>query len=228
VSNLPDTAEQALRKVEAAGQFHDALVSAYKKRLDAFQGRMDKLASAAQWQSSLHPPYLNHIVETTVASLVDDQIVFKVTPKPRLYDAMEWEKAIVGAKAHEALHRQQMARDRFSEQQRPLTLIAAVNGWSVAKTFWRNEVAPKKRLEVVNGAPDEISHLVHVPKLVERTAVETVFDGPVTEAVDPRDFYWEEAAPHLGQGVVGRSRGLADARRHQGFGEEGHLRPVRG
>jgi hypothetical protein len=158
---------------------------------------MNRMSDAAMWQSQLHPPYLNHIVETHVASLVDEKLSFRVTPKPKRYDPQEWEVANAGAEAHEDLHRQQMRRDRFHEQQRPLTLIAAVNGWSVAKTFWRNEVAPKRRMEVQNGAPEEIAHLVSIPKLVEVSSVETLFDGPVTEAVDSRDFYWEEAAPHL-------------------------------
>jgi hypothetical protein len=196
--SLPDSAEEQLRKVETAQPFHDQIVTRYKKRFDAFEGRMAKSSDAAQWQSQLHPPYLNHIVETSIAALVDDQLRFKVTPKPRLYSPQEWETAVLGAKAHEDLHKQQMARDRFDEQQRPIALIAAVNGWSVAKTFWRNEVAPKKHLEVVESAPPELQMLGHsVPKLVTKSSVETVFDGPVTEAVDPRDFYWEEAATHL-------------------------------
>jgi hypothetical protein len=101
---LPDSAEQALRRVETSQQFHDQIVTLYKKRFDAFEGRM-----CAQWQSQLHPPYLNHIVETSIASLVDDQLRFKVTPKPRLYSGQEWEIAVIGAKAHEDLHKQQMA-----------------------------------------------------------------------------------------------------------------------
>jgi hypothetical protein len=96
------------------------------------------------------------------------------------------------------LHRQQLANDRFNEQQRPIALIAAVNGWAVAKTFWRNEVGKKKRLVVTNGAPPELQALgVNIPKLEERETVETIFDGPVTQAVDTPDFYWEEAASHL-------------------------------
>lgn len=199
---LPDTAEKALRTVEAGQQFHDRIVTAHEKRFRAFEGKMERFSDAAQWQSQLHPPYLNHIVETHVSSLVDDQFAFRVKPKPRLYSPAEFERATLGAKAHEDLHRQQLANDRFNEVQRPLAVIAAVNGWSVAKTRWKNEVAPRKRLIVENAAPRELLAQfpdAHIPKLVERETVETIFDGPETCAIDTPDFYWEEAAPHLDQ-----------------------------
>lgn len=195
---LPDSAQKALKCVETSQQFHDTIVRNHEKRFKAFLGHMDQSSEAAQWQSQLHPPYLKHIVETSVASIVDDAFAFKVKPKPRLYSPQEFEIATVGAQAHEDLHRQQLANDRFNEQQRPLALIAAVDGWSVAKTFWRNEVGPRKRLVVEDAAPPELAALgVRIPKLVERQSVETIFDGPVTEAVDTPDFYWEEAAAHL-------------------------------
>jgi hypothetical protein len=65
-------------------------------------------------------------------------------------------------------------------------LDAAVNGVAMSKTFWLSETAPKTYLdlELQDG----------VPKLVEKTQVRSVFDGPVTEAVDLRDMYWHEAA----------------------------------
>jgi hypothetical protein len=195
---LPETAEKALRRVELSQPFHDTIVRNHEKRFKSFEGKMEKFAQAAQWQSQLHPPYLNHIVETHVASLIDDTFSFKVKPKPRLYSQAEFELATLGAKCHEDLHKQQLANDRFNEQQRPIALMAAVDGFSIAKTFWRNEVGPKKRLVMENAAPPELQALgAHIPRLVERETVETLFDGPVTEAVDTPDFYWEEAAPHL-------------------------------
>jgi hypothetical protein len=197
---LPDTALEALKRVERSQQFHDRIVRENEKRFKAFEGKMERFSDAAQWQSQLHPPYLNHIVETHVASMVDDQFVYKVKPKPKLYSPQEFEKATLGAKAHEDLLRQQLANARFNEQQRPIALIAAVNGWSVMKTRWRNEVGPKKRLVMTNGAPEELQALgVNIPKLVEKETIETLFDGPDSFAVDTPDFYWEEAAPNLDQ-----------------------------
>lgn len=197
---LPDSAQKALQTVELSQAFHDKIVASHERRFRAFEGHMAQSSQAAQWQSQLHPPYLNHIVETHVSSIVDDTFSFRVKPKPRLYGPQQFELALLGAKAHEDLHKQQLANDRFNELQRPLALIAAVDGWSVAKTRWRNEVGPKKRLVVENGAPAELLAQfpdAHIPKLVEKETIETLFDGPETEAVDTPDFYWEEAAPHL-------------------------------
>lgn len=186
VGRLSDVAEQALRKVEESQGFHDDLVNTVEQRWRQFEGVLDRASEAAQWQSQLHPPYLHHIVESTVAGLLDDRLTYKITPKPRLYNPGEYELAKQGAKAHDILFREQLKADRFNEFQRPYVLDAAVVGVGCAKTFWRNDVAPKKRLVTSfdNG----------VPKLVETSRVESVFDGPVTEAVDMRDMYWHEAA----------------------------------
>lgn len=183
---LSDTAEQALRMVEECQAFHDNLAKTVEQRWRQFEGVLEVASDAAQWRSQMHPPYINHIVETTIAGLLDDRFAFQVTPKPRFDNPGEYEQAQQGARAHEILFRQQMKADRFNEFQRPYTLDAAVVGLGISKTFWRSEDAPRKylNLELVND----------VPKLVEKTRVASVFDGPVTEAVDLRDMYWHEAA----------------------------------
>jgi hypothetical protein len=194
---LTDKAEQALRQIEESQPFHDDLVNKIDARWKSFEGILDPDKAAAQWRSQLHPPYVNHIVETTVAGLMDDRFGFRVTPAPRFYNQGEFERALAGAKAHEDLFRVQLKNDRFNEFQRPFVLDAAVVGLAVGKTFWMNEAAPKKRLVVkdVREVNDSYADLPYsIPVLVEEERVETVFDGPVTEALDLRDLYWHEAA----------------------------------
>jgi hypothetical protein len=41
--------------------------------------------------SQLHPPHLNHIVETTVAGLMEDRFAYRVTPVPRFYNDGEFD-----------------------------------------------------------------------------------------------------------------------------------------
>lgn len=195
---LTDEATKALAAVEKSVAFHDEFVRRAEDRWDSFEGRLRHNMDAAQWQSQLHPPYLNHIVETTVAGLLEDRLQFRVRPKPRMWNPGEYEQASGGARAHEMLFRSQLGADRFNEFQRPFVLSAAVTRLGVAKTFWKKDVRPVKRLEVVNAAPPDLQTLgAFIPQLQQVERKEAIFDGPVTEAVDPRDFYWHEAAVSL-------------------------------
>lgn len=190
---LTDKAEQALRKVEKSCEFHDSLVSRMREQTNAYEGVMKASDEAAQWQSQLHPPILNHIIEVAIAPLLEDALAYKITPKPRFFNPGEYEQMKKGAKAHEILFRQQLSQDRFNEFQRPFVLQAALHRMSVAKTYWRQDVRPKRKLKavpVIPGFPWPV-------KLKEVTEVTSCFDGPVTETVDLRDFYWHEAAVSL-------------------------------
>lgn len=194
---LTDAAEEALRQVEECQTFHDDLVKTVEVRRRQFEGILERATEAARWQSQLHPPYINHIVETTIAGLIEDRLKYQVNPAPRFYNPGEFDVALQGAKAHEDLFAAQLKADHFNEFQRPYVLDAAVVGLGVAKTFWRNEVASRTRNVVkdIRTVNDDYAHLpVAVPTLVQETRAETVFDGPVTEAVDLRDLYWHEAA----------------------------------
>ena len=197
-TTLSEEAAKALAEVEKSSQFHDKFVEDAERRWDAFEGRLRAGQDAAQWQSQLHPPLLNNIVETTVAGLLEDKLQFRVKPKPRFWNPGEFVAAQKGARAHEMLFRCQLAHDRFNEFQRPFVLSAAVTRLGVAKTFWKKDVRPTKKLMTVNAVPEDIRAFVPpIPVLREVERNEPVFNGPVTEAVDPRDFYWHEAAVSL-------------------------------
>jgi hypothetical protein len=195
---LSEEATKALAEVEKSTAFHDDFVRKAEERWDSFEGRLRASSDAAQWQSQLHPPYINHIVETTVAGLLEDRLQFRVKPKPRFWNPGEYQSAQQGAKAHEILFRCQLAADRFNEFQRPFVLSAAVTRLGVAKTFWKKDVRPVKKLITVNAVPEDLRAFVPpIPVLQEVERKEALFNGPVTEAVDPRDFYWHEAAVSL-------------------------------
>lgn len=195
---LGEAGQRALQLVEESSAFHDKLVSDCDKRWREFEGRMDWGSDAARWQSKLHPPYLNHIIETQIAGLLDERLSFRVTPQPRLYNPGEHELARDGAKAHEILLRCQMKQARFSEFQRPFALDAAVTGIGIAPTTWRVEEGRRKRNIVVNAAPPELEALgVFIPKIETVERVEAFYDGPAVEAADPRDCYWHEGATSL-------------------------------
>lgn len=195
-AGLPnDRAREALAKLEDSNDYHDAKRSKIKEQQEAYEGILRLNDSAAQWESQLHPPLINHSIETAMQMLLDDDIRFKMTPTPRFYRPGEYDEAMDGARAHEILFRQQMAADRFDEFQRPFVLQAAINRVSIAKTFWREDVRDMKSLQAKPMIPG-IGKLSPV-RLKEVTKKETFFDGPVTEVVDLRDFYWQSAATSL-------------------------------
>jgi hypothetical protein len=66
-SLLTKEADAALKLVEDSQGFHDDLVNKVEKRWKAFEGVLERSSKAAEWMSQLHPPHLNHIVETTIA-----------------------------------------------------------------------------------------------------------------------------------------------------------------
>ena len=195
---LGEAGQRALLLVEESNGFHDKLVALCDKRWREFEGQLARNSKAARWQSQLHPPYLNHIVETQLAGLLDERLSFRVKPMPRFYEPGEYLEVRQGAKAHEILARHQLKQDRFDEFQRPYALDAAVTGIGIASTIWLNKTVRRKRNIVENAAdPVNAAQGAFIPRLVTVERVETEFDGPVTEALDPRDCYWHEAATSL-------------------------------
>ena len=168
-AKLSDKAQEALRLFEdGCTQAHDRFVEKLRKRYDAYRGVLDIRSDAAMWTSKLHPPFINHIVETTLAGLVDDRLKFKVRPRPRFYDTPdEYDRANKGARAHEILHNTQLKADRFNEKLRPFALQDAIAGLTVAKTFWRRNRVRRPQL-VAEPDPQWAELGVYLPRLVER------------------------------------------------------------
>lgn len=189
---LSKAATAALNLFHEGRAYHDDFVARVDKRYKSFEGRLDVTDSAAEWQSQLHPPYVNHIVETTLAGLVDQRFSYRVRPADRFYDPGEYEMVAQGAKAHERLHRCQLKQDSFNDLMRPFALQNSIAGLSITKTYWVTRKVSKARLELQY---DEASG---APRMVPTERKPTVvYDGPTTELVDVRDFFWHEAAPSL-------------------------------
>ena len=192
---LNEAAEKALAKLERSHAYHDEKNRRIRKQQDAYEGILNPLSEAAQWESQLHPPILNHTIETALTMLVDNDTQFKIDPLPRNYKPGEYQDAIDGAKAHEDLFKRQMIADRYNEFLRPFVLTAAINRVAIAKTHWREDKRVVKTVVSKKLAP--MFGPLSPTRLRETTAKKTFFDGPVTEVVDLRDFYWDQAAVSL-------------------------------
>lgn len=183
--------------VERDTAFHDMKNERILHQQEAYEGICRRSKPAAEWESAIYPPLINHSIETAMTMLVDDDMDFKITPLPKEYKGGQWQEAMRGAEANEVLFRRQMGitGDRFDEFLRPFVLSAAINRVSVAKTHWLNETREVKYLATKQTLP--LLGPLSPVRMKESTKVTTLFDGPVTETVDLRDFYWPEAAVSL-------------------------------
>ena len=199
-SGLTGIYAEALKQYDELQSGHKSWTDKVDRRYNAFRGVMEKNSKALKWTSKLAPPYANHIVETTVAGLIDDTIKFKVKPRPKFYNPGEFQAARDGAMAHERLLSSQLAFDHFDEKQRWYILQNAVAGLTVGKITWSTVDRMRKHLATRPRAlkdPETGATIGIVPELYETEAPETIFDGPSFEVIDVRDWFWDQAATKI-------------------------------
>lgn len=203
-----DALDKAVLQFGEAARNHSRFVRGVEGRYKSYRGTLEANTKAAGWTSKLHPPYAQHIIETGLASLIDDRLRFKVRPRHTLADAEARARARKGAEAHKIIFDWQLKRSKFSEIQRPLILQNAIAGMTAAKTYWMTREERRRHLvpveePLLNPETSEpiynpfTGRMVTLPVLREKTVATTVYDGPTTEVVDVRDFLWHEAATSL-------------------------------
>lgn len=199
---LSDGATKALKLFEEGCLRNRASFNTkMRQRHQAYEGIVDARSDAKSWQSQYYPPFVGHIIDATLAAIVDGKMAYRVKPRPRFFEPDEFRQVQAGAKAHEILHAAQLKADRFHETQSPFALQDAIFGITVMKTSWRRDVRMKPRLKVV---PDEqaAAQGIFLPRLVESEAVEVCYDGPTSEVVNIEDFFWHEASVSLEKAPV--------------------------
>jgi hypothetical protein len=198
--------DRAVGYLDECKSFHNDLMGKVKTRYDAYKGIVATVSDAAQWTSKLYPPYIMHIVETSLASLVDDRLRYRIRPRATLetyFDPTAGQRATLGAEAHQILFDWQVKRSKMQKQLRPFMLQNAIAGITVAKTLWSEKSERRRQLvPVEEPLVDEMDQPIYGPdgrplthvSLKEEVKVVTTYDGPVTETRDIHDFMWHEAA----------------------------------
>lgn len=201
--------DRAVGYLEESKDFHGDLIQKVEARYKAYRAIVDVVSDAAAWTSKLYPPYIMHIVETSLASLVDDRLRYRVRPRATLetyFDPSSQARAKLGAEAHKILFDWQVKRSKMQAELRPFMLQNAIAGITVAKNLWLTKEERRRQLVPVEEplvdsmdqpifGPDG-QPLKHV-RMEEQVNVVTVYDGPVTETRDIHDFMWHEAATKL-------------------------------
>lgn len=195
---LSEKAHSALARFEEANTGHGDFEKKVEDNYDAYMGRVKDINTyrSLDWTHKLTPPYAQHIVETSLSSILEDNLRFKVRPRPKFYTPEHALAAAEGAKAMEWLLGWQLEQTRFAEKQRPFVLQERICGMTVAKVSWKQEVKTRNKLEMFEEAfyDDDGSYLGMFPKMRQVQAPEVVYDGPDIEVVDIRDFFWDMSA----------------------------------
>ena len=200
--------DRAVGMFSEAKSQHSTFVERVESRYTSWRGVLEANSKAASWTSKLHPPYVQHIIETSLASLIDDTLRYKIRPRHTLANPETVAQLRKGAEAHQIIFDWQTREDKLAEIQRPFILQNAIAGVSIAKTYWTTKEQRRRQLvnvevPVLNPATEEpiydpfTGKMVTLPQMQEKTKVTTIYDGPTTEVVDVRDFFWHEAATSL-------------------------------
>ncbi len=201
--------DRARKYLEECKGFHSDLITQVEKRYNAYKGVVEVVSDAAQWTSKLYPPYIMHIVETSLSSMVDDKLRFRIRPRATLdtyFDQAQAARAVMGAEAHQILFDWQVKQSKLQRELRPFMLQNAIAGLTVAKTFWTSrEERRRQMVPVTEALLDEFDQpmvdpfgqpLMHT-RMEMKTKPTVVYDGPVTEVRDVHDFMWHESATKL-------------------------------
>ena len=211
---MPDLANQeafdrARKYVEECSNFHSDLITKVEERYKAYKGIVDVVSDAAQWTSKVYPPYLMHIVETSLASMVDDKLRYRIRPRATLetyFDPTAGDRALLGAEAHQVLFDWQVKQSKMQAQLRPFMLQNAIAGITVAKTFWETREERRRHMvPVEEPLLDQYDQPIYGPdgqplkhvRMEMQTKPTVVYEGPVTEVRDIHDFMWHESATSI-------------------------------
>lgn len=191
-ATLSDKATLALSEFNELTTAHKEFISKYERNRRSYEGVIEDMAEASQWTHDLAPPYAEHIIETTIASMLDEQFRFRITPKARLFSSPEEvDNVKLAAKGFQTLIDMQLREDRFDEIQRPLVLQERLAGLSPVKVYWRQAARNRMR---TTWALDPITQQ---PVWSRSEEPETIRDGPCAEVCDVRDFFWDDEATSL-------------------------------
>lgn len=201
--------DRAIGYFEDCQDHHNEFVRGVKQRSDSYHALKDirRDPSYGGWRNAHFAPYVQHIVDSTLASMVEDKLRFKIRARPTLedmYDPTWQERASAGERAHQILHDWQIRQTKFTRIQRPFLLQNAIARLTVAKTTWVERIERRRRMIVVNEPltndegetivdPVTLEPMTH-PTLREETKPTVVYDGPMTDVVDVHDFFWPKNA----------------------------------
>lgn len=212
-----DTLALVVGAQEKAEQFSQAYIDKVERRYRAYRGMAElRVDPEDAWRSNLTTPYVLQTVEGMIATMLDPNPSWKVTPRPQPYEGLEVILARLGAGdiASQALQ-WAMDNDDFALKQRPFMQQDLVAGKTVAKIGWKTKKTKRTVLTPVEAQVlDQYGDVIHAfPSTQEEEMDATIFDGPTMVVRDVRDFFRPESATGVDDAawVIDRSWQTYDA-----------------
>lgn len=128
-----------------------------------------------EWGAHLHIPLSFRTIETIVPRAIANMPKLQVIPREE-----QWQE---NAETVRILIDAQQERISIDLPFQAVMRNGGIYGIGIGKTYWRTEVKKRRRMERAVENSDKF--LLGPPK------VETVFDDPMFESVDPYDFMWD-------------------------------------
>jgi hypothetical protein len=202
---------------EQAEQFSSGYVEKVERRYRSYRGMLELQTEAADsWRSRLTTPYILQTIEGMIATMLDPNPSWKVTPRPQPFEPLEVIMARLGGGeiASQALQ-WAMDNDDFPLKQRPFMQQDLVAGKTIAKIGWKTKKSKRMVLtpveaRVLNEYGDILDSF---PSTQEEEQEVTTFDGPTMIVRDVRDFFRPESATSVDDAawVIDRSWQTYDA-----------------
>lgn len=212
-----DTLSMVVAAQEQAELFAQSYVDKVERRYRAYRGMAElRTDEADAWRSNLTTPYVLQTVEGMIATMLDPNPMWNVTPRPQPFEPLEVIMARLGGGeiASQALQ-WAMDNDDFAMKQRPFMQQDLVAGKTVAKIGWRTKKTRRMVLTPVEAQIlDQYGTVIHsFPSTEEKEEEVTIFDGPTMTVRDVRDFFRPESATTVDDAawVIDRSWQTYDA-----------------
>lgn len=191
-----DLVGRVQREWEEAQSHHSYFTRLYERRERSYRGVKSRVMRE-KWNHNLRPPYAFDLLETVVASQIDQGLTFAVRPSPHGdVSADEARNMLAISKDIEHLIRHEYRVDEMDQKQRPLYLCDGIAGVGILKSYWNYVPGTTHRQAVQNVAMHDATGAVvgHMPQLVEIEESGILRDHSTAEVVDPRDFVWHTSA----------------------------------
>jgi hypothetical protein len=212
-----DSLSMVVAAQESAELFAQNYVDKVERRYRAYRGMQElKVEEGDEWRSRLTTPYILQTVEGMIATMLDPNPMWTVTPRPQPFEPLEVIMARLGGGeiASQALQ-WAMDNDDFQMKQRPFMQQDLVAGKTVAKIGWRTKKTKRMVLTPVEAQIlDQFGNVTHsFPSTQEEEQTVTIFDGPSMTVRDVRDFFRPESATNVDDAawVIDRSWQTFDA-----------------
>lgn len=192
--------DKALTRYDECKSSHATFSAAYDRRERSYLGVLRRQSNASKWKHQLHPPYAFNLLETIIASSVEQGLVLSARPSPHGKTSLDEATAMLEMSGDvEALIRHEHRIDDMDDKQRPFFLTAGIGGRGVLKTGWEYSEGMVRRQGVTEQEiHDEDGNLLaKVPTISEITEQGVLRDHSTTTVVDPRDFIVHPAARQL-------------------------------